>query len=195
MSVDVSKFVFPLEDAYIGKQELFADGFYYVKSAPNGVLVKAPFDCVVKQAFKKNETDYLPGAFNTLLSEPYDVYEILYESKDGQNQFSVSGILPNDRSRNIGAAFKAGENIGRTLAGSSGFAYKFYEAVITNPEAPRKEQKTEFAEIDPDKVQQNTTESEAAEAEAKKFKMPSRLTLLVVASFALTAFYIAKRYK
>ncbi len=177
--MDTSKYIFPLEDNYHSKVELFADGFYYAKEVPNGALLKAPFDCVVKTAFKTNEQAYLPGALNTLLSDPYDVYQLVYESKDGSAQFSVSDVLPNDKSRNIGASFKAGENIGRVLSPDRSFAYKFYEAQVVNPEAPRRDQQTEFVPVDPSKVQQQTTESEAAEKEARAFKL-STFTLVKV---------------
>ncbi len=194
MTVDITKLVFPLEDKYISKVEMYEDGFYYAK-VPNGSKVKAPFDCVVKSVFKTNEKAIFSGALNVLLEPERDVYRAVFDSKDGKYQFSVSDILPNDKALNVGESFKAGENIGFVLSPDSSFAYTYYESKVVNPEAPRRDQTTEFKQIAPDEVQQQTTESANAEREAQAWKLPSKATMVFVAVLATTVFYIAKRYK
>lgn len=188
-------FLSPLEDNFVDKGIYNDnDGFWYFKTGTNGIKVKAPFDLkVVSKSIIEGQSAELNDGY--IFDSEYDSYKVVYNSLDDKYQFSISGILPNDKSKNIGREFRAGENIGVVLNKDSGVAWTFYELTIVNPEAPRKDQVVEYTKMTPDDIQLNTSESANAEKEAQAFKMPSKGTLFVVAVMALATFYIAKRYK
>jgi hypothetical protein len=183
-----TNFTLPIEDAFISNLEKHEDGFFYPKNVPGGTNLKAPFDAIVKGTFLTGSKSQLPG-FNFT---EYDAYKIVLDSKDGLYTFSITGILPNDKTKNVGAEFKEGENIGVVLTPNT-LAYRFYENVVINPEAKKKDQTTESRPIDPNTIQQNTSTSVAQEKAAKAFKLPSKGTLFVVGVMALTAFYLYKK--
>jgi hypothetical protein len=187
--------VFPLEDRLLEKvKQNPNDGFWRVKDV-NGSYVKAPFDMEVIKTNREPEQD---GSFPTYnpLSEYYGVvfpsYNVVYESTDGRYKFSISGILPNDKSLNIGRKFSAGENIGRILNKDSGVAFKYYSKTVVNPDAPRREQEVTFKTINEEDTQQQLTTSEQDEKESKK---AGKGTLFLAGVFVLTALYIVRKFK
>lgn len=129
MTTKEFKPVFPLEDDYQAKVTQNPDDkFWRLKEGHNGIFIKAPFDCKVKELKNDPEqesyfgTDYYPG-----YQTRYPSYHVVYESVDGNHLFSIYGILPNDKSKNKGAKFKKGENIGRTLSKDSGTSFIYYD--------------------------------------------------------------------
>lgn len=179
------KFQFPLEDDYSSKV-IFdtSNGFTYLPRLNNGVYIKAPFDCRVKQIeIIEGEDDTLSTWYNPW-NQSYKSHHIVYESLDKKVLFSASGMLPNDKSKNIGAIFKKGENVGRVLTNTVGFSFKYYDQNVINGEEIVTDKKPETV------IEEIKGDSPAPLSDFKKVILFAELTVAVLA-----ASYVYKSFK
>ena len=193
MTTKEFKPVFPLEDDFSAKVvQNPVDKFWRlpVADSHNGILVKAPFDCRVKELITIPEqesyfgTDYWPG-----YQTRYTPYQVVYESKN--YLFSIVGILPNDKSKNIGAKFKAGENLGRTLSKDSGTAFAYYDLSKPELDEATGEQLRDATPIEAD----STNFEIRGEQPEPKSKAAKTFTLIKVVGVIIAGAYAYKLVK